>query len=141
MPVKTVPSSAELEAAQARSRWATVVPTLCAIHCLVTPALIAAFPFLHFLRGVEPVLYGLSLLLAVWAIGSGWWRHRQARVWAVAAAGAVLWGASIAGWLAPVPEALTDIAGGVLLAAGVFWSGRLRHRSVCGGDCSCPAPH
>lgn len=121
--------------------WAGLLPTLCAMHCLVTPALIAVFPFVHFLETVEPVLYAASLVLASWAVGSGFRRHRNPAVWLPTLAGALIWGASIAGFLQPLPESVTDVAGGLLLAAGVFWSGRLRHRSVCDAQCSCPAPH
>jgi len=140
-PVSQQGASASAPAAQAEHRWATLLPTLCAIHCLVTPALIALFPFLHFLEGLEPALFTVSLLLAAWAVGSGFRRHRAARVWGLVVVGAVVWGTSIAGFLSPLPEGLTDVAGGFLLAAGVYWSGQLRHRSVCNTDCSCPAPH
>lgn len=126
---------------EGRHGWATILPTLCAIHCLVTPALIALFPFLHFLDGLEPALYGLSLVLATWAVGSGFRRHGAGRVWIPTLLGALIWGASIAGYLSPLPESATDVFGGVLLAAGVYWSGQLRHRSVCSTECSCPAPH
>lgn len=140
-PAPAAPDSPVAATPSAGHTWATVLPTLCAIHCLVTPALIALFPFMHFLKSVEPVLFSVSLVLAGWAVGSGYRRHRDVRVWIPTVVGAVVWGTSIAGFLSPLPEGLTDVAGGLLLAAGVYWSGQLRHRSVCNTDCSCPAPH
>ena len=140
-PASGVASVAAASAEEGDHRWASLFPTLCAVHCLVTPAVIAVFPFLHFLDALEPVLFGVSVILAAWAVGSAWRRHHDRRVWVLTGLGAALWGASILGAFQPIPEAATDVLGGLLLAGGVFWSGRLRHRSVCDSACSCPAPH
>ena len=40
--------------------------------------------------------------------------------------------------LAPLPEAVTSLLGGLLIAIALFRNGRLRHQAEC-GPCSCPA--
>lgn len=119
-------------------RWAAIAPILCAVHCLATPLLVTLLP--AFARGAafEIGLLALSAALAVGAVVWGLGSHGRWVVLVPILGGLAFWAASLAGWLAPVPEPVATPIGSLLVAVGLVWNGRLRHRAVCPG-CGCPA--
>lgn len=127
---------------EARSSAWALLPTACAIHCILTPLLVAVLPVMQFAHVAEPGLLAVSAVIAGVETRSG---HRVHGVWVVtglALVGAAIWALSIAEvFLAWAPEPLTSAAGGLTIAAALFWNGRLRHRKECATECSCPAPH
>lgn len=110
---------------------AAALPFACAVHCAAAPLLVMALPALAVDPAVELVFLGLSATAGAVSIAASWRLHRKAVVWVAMALGAGVWGASLAGWFQPIPEAATDALGGALLAAGIFWSTRLGHRQRC----------
>lgn len=116
--------------------WAPAAPLLCALHCLATPLLVSLLPALHAGEAAEPWLFSAALPLVGAALWSELRAHGQRRVLVPVVTGASLWTASLAGWLAPAPEAVTIVGGSLLVAAGMSWSARLRHRATC-PSCGC----
>lgn len=114
--------------------WATAAPLLCAVHCVAAPLLMVLAPALALDEAHERAVLGASVLLAAAAVALGFRTHRRPGVWLPVAAGALL-------FLRPpavLPEEAVSIAASLLLAAGTFWSARLRHRATC-RRCGCIA--
>ncbi len=120
------------------SAWIAAVPTICAVHCVVTPVLVSTLPFFAATHALEAWLLGASALVVAASLRASWRLHGRPMVGAVAAAGLGVWSLSAAGWLAPLPEAATSPLGGLLVGVALVWNGRLRHQGAC-GQCSCPA--
>jgi hypothetical protein len=118
--------------------WAAAAPLLCAAHCLAAQLLALNLPALAADEELERVLFAVSAAFALAATVRGVRRHGRGRIWIPVAGGIALWAASLAGWLAPLPEAATSMAGSLAVAGGLLWNGRLRHLAVCPG-CGCPA--
>ena len=125
-----------------RSKVWALLPTACAIHCLLAPVLVAALPLIHIGEVIEPFLLAISVVIGGLESRSGFRVHRRWQVGAVVVLGASVWAASLMGLFLPwAPEPFTSAAGGLLVAAALFWNGRLRHALECAQECSCPAPH
>ncbi len=113
-------------------RLVAILPAACAIHCILTPFVAVAVPVVAFGPAGEWVAFTISAVLAVWAVRTTARVHGLAVVWLPVAMGLVLWATSLLG-LASIrgePEWAAGL-GGLILAAGVVWSSRLRHRRVC----------
>lgn len=123
--------------ATAESRLLALLPLGCALHCMLTPLLVAVAPALALEPAVEWKLLFASVALGGYALVRGARLHGHPGVWVLAVAGVALWGLALAGWLAPLPEPATAPLGGVTLAAGLFWNGRLVHQRAC-RSCGCP---
>ena len=124
----TVPSNAYLATG---SRLAACAAAWCALHCALTPFLVAAIPALALSEGVERGLWvGTVFLGAVMLLlGSA---CRSAAVVLIFVAGAALWGASLAGYLEPLPEYVTSAAGSLILAGALVQSARICQANECG---------
>jgi hypothetical protein len=120
--------------------WAAALPLLCAAHCVASPLLVLAVPALGWGHQAEPLVQAASALLAAVAAWSGLRAHTRPVVLVPMAAGVALWMASAVLDLHGMPEAAAGVAGGLLLAGGMLWSGRLRHDAAC-HHCGCPAHH
>ena len=102
-------------------RWTGVLGLACAVHCLLTPALIVALPAAAFLgdERVELALLAGSAALAVVNLSATYRTHRRpAAWWLLAAAVALLAGGRLAGDEAA--ERPLTVAGAALLAASQF---------------------
>jgi MerC mercury resistance protein len=129
---------ARTDAGSAAIGWAAAVPLLCAVHCLASPVLVMAAPAMALGRGGEAVVQAASAVLAVLMGWSGIRAHGRRAVLAPMGVGVALWVApALAGWTGAA-ETVAHAAGGVLLAGGMIWSARLRHRAAC-NHCGCPA--
>jgi hypothetical protein len=129
---------ARTEGGSAAIDWAAAVPLLCAVHCIASPVLVMAAPALALGHGGEAVVQAASAVLAALMAWSGIRAHGRLAVLAPMLAGLVLWGApALVGWTS-VAETAAHAAGGLLLAGGMIWSARLRHRAAC-HHCACPA--
>lgn len=129
---------ARTDAGSAAIDLAAAVPLLCAVHCLASPVLVMAAPALALVRGGEALVQAASAVLAALMAWSGIRAHGRRAVLAPMIAGLALWSApALAGWTGTA-ETLAHAAGGVLLAVGMIWSARLRHRAAC-HHCGCPA--
>lgn len=115
-----------------RIDWATALPAACAVHCALTPLAVLALPFVAISVKAEAVLLGLAIVLASVSFAATWGSHARVSVLGLAALGALIWALSLVGLFEPLPETVTDGIGGLVLAAALFWNGRLRHESVCG---------
>lgn len=120
--------------------WAAALPLLCAAHCVASPLLVLAVPALGLGHEAEPLVQGASALLAAGAAWSGIRTHRRVAVLLPMLGGVLLWMVSAGLGLHGAAEAVTGVAGGLLLAGGMLWSGRLRHDASC-NHCGCPAHH
>lgn len=124
--------------ARAAIDWAAAVPLLCAVHCLASPVLVMAAPALALGHAGEAVVQAASVVVAALMAWSGMRVHGRRAVLAPMIAGVAIWAApTLAGWEGAA-ETLAHAAGGVLLAGGMIWSARLRHRAAC-HHCGCPA--
>lgn len=91
---------------------------------------------------IEPVFLAISVVIGVVETRSGMRIHGTWQVGAAVVVGAAVWTASLIGVFLPwVPEPITSAAGGLTIAAALFWNGQLRHERECATECSCPAPH
>ena len=125
------PSTAQLASG---SRIAACAALWCGVHCAVTPLLVLAAPALALSEGIERIAWFGTVLLGTVTLGLGPARTRP-RVVLSFAAGALLWGASLAGWLEPLPETLTSAAGSLILAGALVLSARACRAGVC-EDCA-----
>ena len=123
----TVPSSAYLVSG---SRLAAYAAALCGLHCALTPVLVLATPALALSEGVERAVWVGTAFLGAVTLAAGPARRNAALVLTFVG-GAVLWAASLAGWLAPLPETLTSTAGSLTLAGALVQSARLCQAGAC----------
>ena len=123
----TFPSSAYLASG---SRLTACAAAWCGLHCALTPFFVAVAPALALSEGVEravwvgTVLLGAAMLVLGPALGN-------AAVILTFAGGTTLWGASLAGWLEPLPETVTSSAGSLILAGALFQSARVCQAGAC----------
>jgi hypothetical protein len=105
-------------------------PLLCVAHCLAAPLLVVMAPALAGNEGLEIGLMVISAAIAVIVLAAGVRRHGELVVWMPAIAGLSLWllGAILPG---EMREQVLMVSGGILLAGGLFWDARLRHRASC----------
>lgn len=129
--------SARMET-MAGSTWAAAFPLLCAAHCAASPLLVLVAPALALPESVEAVVKLASAALAAWLLWRGMRVHGRVAPALPAALGLAVWAAAGASGVHGAAERGWTVAGGLLLAAGMFWSGRLRHRAVC-RSCGCHA--
>ena len=113
------------------SRLAACAAIWCGLHCALTPFLAVAAPALALSEGVERTLWVGTVLLGAVILALGPAR-KNAPLILTFVGGAVLWAASLAGWLEPLPENMTSASGSLILAGAMVQSAR-----VCrAGDCS-----
>lgn len=117
--------------------WAPATPLICALHCVLTPFLLALAPGLSVLAALEGPLLAASAIVCTLTLRSGIRAHRQIAVVGPAAAGLTVWAASLSGALAPVPEPPTTVIGSLVVAGAMVWNVRLRHRAAREA-CACP---
>lgn len=115
---------------EAPARWAAVAATLCGIHCLVTPVLVATLPFLAVSKGFEWGALGLTVALGVGVTLLGPARRRSS-VLAVLALGAATWAGALVGVFEPLPESVPSAAGSLIFAGGMIWSARICRSGAC----------
>ena len=123
----TVPSSAYLASG---SRLAACAAAWCALHCALTPFLVAVAPALALTEGVERAIWAGTVLLGVVMLVLGP-ACKNAAVILTFAGGSALWAASLAGWLEPLPEAATSAVGSLILAGALVQSARICQASAC----------
>ena len=112
------------------SRLAACAATWCGVHCALTPFLAGAAPALALSEGVERALWAGTVLLGAVILAMGPARRNAAPVLTFVG-GAVLWGASLAGWLEPLPETVTSVAGSLTLAGALVLSARVCDAGEC----------
>jgi hypothetical protein len=112
-------------------------PLLCVAHCLATPLFVVVAPALAGNKTVEIALMIVSGVIALSVLVMGVRRHGETLVWVPAIVGFSLWSVGI---VSPgeMQERLLLTGGGILLAGGLFWDARLRHRVSCS---SCSGGH
>ena len=125
--IATVPSSTYLVSG---SRMAACAAAWCSLHCALTPFLVVAAPALALSEGVERTMWAGNVLLGAVMLGLGPAR-RNAPVLLTFIAGSALWGGSLAGWFEPLPETVTSVAGGLVLAGALVQSARVCQASAC----------
>ena len=123
----TVPSGAHLASG---SRVVACAAAWCGLHCALTPVLVIVAPSLALSEGVERVLWVGTVLSGVAMVILGPAR-RKAAVLLTFVGGAVLWAASLAGLLEPLPETVTSTAGSLGLAGALVQSARTCRAGVC----------
>lgn len=128
MPSRTAPNPAR--ALGAPARWTALAAFLCAVHCLLTPVLAAALPFI----AVGEVTEWWALAATV-TVGTGITllgpARRRGSVLIVLATGAALWYASLAWLMQPLPESVTTASGSLIFAGGMLWSARVCRSGRC----------
>ena len=117
----TVPSNAYLASG---SRLAACAAAWCSMHCALTPLLVAVAPVLALAEGVERAVWAGTVVVGAVMVALGPAR-KNAVVMLTFGGGAALWAASLAGWLEPVPEAVTSAAGSLTLAGALLQSARV----------------
>ena len=123
----TVPSNAHLASG---SRLAACAAAWCGVHCALTPFLVAAAPALALSEGVERAVWAGTVLVGAAMLVMGPAR-RNTPVVLTFVGGALLWAASLAGWLAPVPEAMTSAGGSLTLAGALLHGARVCRADAC----------
>ena len=123
----TVPASPVLVSGSCLAASAAI---WCGLHCALTPFLAVAAPALTLSEGLERILWVGTVLLgaAVLLMGPA---RRNVAVVVTFVCGAVLWAASLAGWLSPLPESVTSAAGSLTLAGALLLSARACHAGAC----------
>ncbi|MXZ72978.1 MAG: MerC domain-containing protein [Acidobacteria bacterium] len=123
----TVPSSTYLASG---SRLTACAAALCGLHCALTPVLVVVAPALALTENVERAMWAGTVLLGfvLLALSPA---CKNAAVVLTFAGGAALWAASLAGWLEPLPETLTSVAGSLLLAGAMVQSARICQTGAC----------
>jgi len=111
--------------------WSWVAPLVCAVHCLLAPALILAVPGFAMLERAEPLLMAVAALPATAALRSGWRVHGCAGPSWVAGAGMALW---LLSRVVLPAEWLLAGAGALLVFGALVRNSALRTRC-----CECPA--
>lgn len=126
--IATLPSSAYLASG---SRLVACAAVWCGVHCALTPLLVVAAPALALSEGVERLMWLGTVLLGGVMVALGPARRNRAVLLAFVG-GAVLWAASLAGRLEPLPETVTSAAGSLVLAGAL-----LQGAQVCrAGECA-----
>ena len=123
----TVPSSAYLASG---SRLTACTAAWCGLHCALTPFLVLVAPALALSEGVERAVWAGTVVLGAVLLVLGPAR-RNAAVVLTFGGGTVLWAASLAGWLEPLPETMTSAAGSLTLAAALVKSARICQAGEC----------
>ena len=123
----TVPSDAYLVSG---SGVVACAAAWCALHCVLTPVLAVAAPSLALSEGAERALWAVTVLSGAAMIMLGPARSKAA-VLLTFTVGAVLWAASLAGWLEPLPETATSAAGSLGLAGALVQSARACRAEAC----------
>ena len=126
-PPATAPPGAVLASG---SRLAACAAAWCGVHCALTPFLVAVAPALALSEGVERGMWAATVLLGAVLLGLGP-ASRNAAVILTFGGGAALWAASLAGWLEPLPEAMTSAVGSLTLAGAMVGSARICHSGAC----------
>jgi hypothetical protein len=111
--------------------WVAAVPVLCAMHCLTVPVLLLFVPVLEVSSRTEILLLASSSMLATVLLAWGVQAHGQWRVWLPALAGLGCWVAAHQLGVSGAGKIGLETSGAVLLATGLLWSARLRHRYTC----------
>jgi len=122
-----VPSSTYLASG---SRLTACAAAWCGLHCALTPFLAVAAPALALSEGVEQALWAGTVLVGAVMLVMGPARGNAALILAFVG-GAVIWAASLAGWLDPLPENLTSAAGSLTLAGALVQSARVCQAGAC----------
>lgn len=120
--------------------WAAALPLLCTAHCLAAPLVAVAAPAMAFSEVLEHAVQAASVVLAAAMAWAGVRAHGRWAVLAPMAAGVVAWIVADALALPESSARVAHVGGGLLLAAGMLWNGRLRHQAAC-NSCGCPAHH
>ncbi len=110
--------------------WAAAAPMLCVAHCLAAPVLLVVAPALAENHTLEAALMGISAAIALLVVWTGSRRHGESQVWLPVVGGLVFWICALA-VSGAVGERVLTVIGGALLAGGLFWNARLRHRTTC----------
>jgi hypothetical protein len=135
---ETLPAGAAAVRPRPFAAWSAAAPVLCAIHCIATPLVVAVAPNLALGEPFERGLKAGSAVLAVAVLRGGVRVHRRWQVLVPVLAGFLLWLLSGLAGGGEAREVLLSALGGLLVAAGMLWNGRLRHIAVC-RSCSCAA--
>ena len=122
-----IPSSTVLVSG---SRLAAGAAIWCGLHCALTPFLVVAAPALALSEGVERAFWAGTVLLGAALLVMGPARRNAAPVLTFVC-GAVVWAASLAGWLEPLPETVTSAAGSLTLAGALVLSARACQAGAC----------
>lgn len=106
------------------SRVTACAALWCGVHCAVTPVLVLAMPVLVLSESLERNVCALTVMFgaAVLLMSPG---GRIPAVMCAFVGGAAVWMASLAGWLAPLPEPLMSASGSLMIAAGLLASARI----------------
>ncbi len=112
------------------SRLTACAAAWCGLHCALTPFLVAVAPALALSEGVERAVWvgTVSLGAVVLVLGPA---RKNAAVILAFAGGATFWAASLAGWLEPLPEALTSASGSLILAGALLQRARVCQAGAC----------
>lgn len=116
-----------------------IASLVCGIHCLATPLLLALVPGmgLAFLEDdlFHPILASTGVVIAAVALRKGYFRHRDSRVVALAALGAVLLlfaAFNIGHLLNESQERGLMLLGGILISSSHVWNWRrIGHCASC----------
>lgn len=120
--------------------WAAALPLLCSVHCIAAPLLTVVAPAFAIAPAAEHAVQFASAVLAAVMAWSGLRAHGRTIVLAPLALGMGVWAVAETVGVSGAAEQAAHVAGGLILAAGMLWNGRLRHQASC-HHCGCPAHH
>jgi len=124
-------------------RFGATGSLLCAVHCALTPLLLAALPALGvsvwFDGSLELALVGFVTLLGLFSVGWSYRRHRALRALGLLVPGLVaLWAGLVVPMLheQAVPHAVAMTFGGTLVGLAHLFNLRLNHGHVHDAGCA-----
>ncbi len=112
--------------------WSAAAPLLCAVHCLLTPLLVAAIPALDLGWGAEFGMFLVSVTLVTWTLRRDIPSHGERRVLVPALLGLGLWGAALLVPTFTLGEFAVGL-GAMATAGALLWNARLHHRAPHAG--------
>jgi hypothetical protein len=118
--------------------WASLAPTLCAVHCASAPLLVLVAPAVVENPAVEFGLLGMTVVVAAAALFLGVRRHGNPRPIAPIVVGILAWWASLSHVFHPVSEEVTTALAALVVAGGLLWNARLQCTVAdpCGSVCA-----
>ncbi len=128
-------------------RWGIVISSICLVHCLALPVLIALLPAVAPLlppdNWVHPVLIGMALPVTGWALVRGYRLHREWRAVALGVVGLGLIGGGVLLDAVPLAAAGLTVIGGLFVAAAHLLNWRAHSALGAGHHHGSPAhsPH
>ena len=120
----------------------------CIVHCIVEPFLLPLLPLAGIVlpigEGVESGIILVSLMLGLWNLGIGYFKHGDSGPGLLLGLAVFIFAMHQTGWIHPQSEAwhsLPIALGALILAGSQFWNRRILKMNREHNHGCCPHPH